>query len=298
MDKPQVVAVDWHDDQNWFEINAKLFFEKRYVTELDGRGLIHAGYSTHEYAEHCYLQHSILVYLGSEDNSLRKIGDTLHKENINYGDIAIVPAGVNHWKQSGSDVSEMIVLTIEPNFLSRIARENINTNSIELKPTFAQTDTLIQSIALNIKAELDRLKSDRVYVESLFQALLLHLLKNHCHKEYYPQQAQNGLPPYKLRQAINYINHNLAENIKTCDLAQMLGLSQYYFCRLFRESLGIPPYRYVIQRRISKAKVLIRENQLPLSDISIECGFSSQSQMTHHFRKLVGVTPKVYRDRL
>lgn len=86
--------------------------------------------------------------------------------------------------------------------------------------------------------------------------------------------------------------------IKISDLAKLLDISQYYFCRLFRESTGVAPYRYVIQQRISKVKALIKENKLSLSDIALECGFSSQSQMTHHFGKLVGVTPKTYRDRL
>lgn len=297
MNKLQIVTVGWDNDK-YFGKNAKLFFETQYPTELDGRGLIHASYCDRDYAEHCYLQHSVVVYLADEDNSIRKIGDTVQKEKINYGDVAIIPAGVNHWQRSQSDISEMIILTIEPHFLNRLARDNVNANLIELKPTFARADILIQSIALNLQAELKQKQCDRVYIESLYQALLLHLIKNHCHKEYNPQKALNGLPPYKLKQTINYINCNLAENIKTYEIAKMLGFSQYYFCRLFRQSTGIPPYRYIIKQRISKAKILIKKNKLCLLDIAIECGFSSQSQMTHHFRKLVGVTPKVYRDRL
>lgn len=297
MNKIQIVTSDGNGAWNRLETNARLSFEKCYVTELNGRGLIYANYPINYRAEHCCLQHSILVHLGRESNSTKEVDDRVRQKNINYGNISIIPAEANHWEQSQSDL-ETLVLTIDPDFLNRFAREKIDTNLIELKPTFAQTDILIQSIALGIKTELEREQRDRVYVESLFQTLSLHLLKNYCYKEYHSQKAKNGLPPYRLKQAINYINCNLAENIKTYEIAKMLNLSQYYFCRLFRESTGIPPYRYIIQQRISKAKSLIRENKLSLLDIAIECGFSSQSQMTHHFRKLVGVTPKVYRDRL
>lgn len=278
--------------------NTKPWFEKFYPTGLDGRGLIYASHPAHKYPEHCCLQHSIVVYLEAEHNSIRQIGDVIKVEDVSFGDVAIIPAHVNHWERIESEVSKVIILTIDPDFFSRVAREQMNTSRIELIPTFARSDTLIQSIALNIKVELDSGRYERFYIEPLYHALLMHLLKNYCNKEFLTDKTGNGLPPHKLKQAINYINRNLDENIKISDIAKLLDISQYYFCRLFRESTGIAPYRYVIQQRVFKVKALIEENKLSLCDIAIECGFSSQSQMTHHFRKLVGITPKIYRDRL
>ena len=71
-----------------------------------------------------------------------------------------------------------------------------------------------------------------------------------------------------------------------------------YFCRMFSASTGISPYQYVLKQRVAKTKDLLKNSKLPLADIAYECGFSSQSQMTQHFRKQVGVTPKVYRNKL
>ena len=280
----KIVTVNWYGKV--LNENAKPYFEKCYLTGLHGRGLIHANNPICEYPEHC-----IVVYLRSEPSSSRKI-DELEVE-LSFGDISIIPARTNDWQKIESEV---IILSIEPNLLNHIARERTEATSVKLKPTFARPDVLIQSIALNIKLELDCQKGDRVYIESLFQTLLMHLIRYYCIKEYVPKQiTTNGLPPYKLKQAINYIDRHLDENIKIKDVATLIGISQYYFCRLFRESTGISPYRYVIQQRISKAKASIEENRLSLSDIAIECGFSSQSQMTRHFRKLVGITPKAYR---
>ncbi len=79
-------------------------------------------------------------------------------------------------------------------------------------------------------------------------------------------------------------------------MATQLGMSQYYFCRLFRQSMGLPPYRYVIQQRIERAKQLLRsERQRAIADIALDCGFSSQSHLARHFRQMTGVTPKAYR---
>ncbi|MEL6910664.1 MAG: AraC family transcriptional regulator [Cyanobacteria bacterium J06629_2] len=298
MEKSEIVIVDWNKKSNFSLLNAAPFFDRSYATGLEGRGFVHARHPICEYPEHLYLQHSILVYLQPQYISLRKIGEAMQPENISFGDVAIIPARINHWEKIESPVSELIVLTIEPDTLNRLAREKISSDCVELQPTFAQPNLLIQSIALDIKAEFDSGKYDRRYAESLFDALSMHLLRHYCLKEHQFESTNSGLPPHKLKQALQYIHQNLDGNIKINDIAMRLGISQYYFCRLFRESTGIAPYRYVIQQRVSKAKQLIEENELSLLAVAIECGFSSQSQMTHHFRRLVGITPKAYRNKL
>lgn len=294
--KRKIVTVNWDKNKVFNRLNTKPSFEKCYLTGLYGRKLIHVGHLTYEDREYCSLQHCIVVRLKPENNFLSNNSTQL--ENANIADIAVIPAHTNYWSRIELEVSEAIILSIEPNLLNRAAYEATKTSYTELKPAFGQTDVLIQSIALSIKVDLDSRTSNRLYQESLFQALLMHLFKNYCTQECFPQQTAGGLPPYKLKQAIDYINRHLDENIKIKDIACSLGISQYYFCRLFRESTGVAPYRYIIQERIFKAKKLIEEHQLSLSDIAAESGFSSQSQMTHHFRKIVGTTPKVYRDRL
>ena len=125
----------------------------------------------------------------------------------------------------------------------------------------------------------------------------MHLLRHYAIRQFNFQDYCEGLPPYKLRRAIDYINDNLDCPIKLKDIAQLLNLSQFYFCHLFKKSTGVAPYKYVIVQRVKRAKQLIKQSKLSLSDIAYECGFSSQSQMTQHFRKCVGVTPKVYRNK-
>ena len=296
MKESAIVTVDWNQGSGFSLLNVQPYFEKRYQTKLEGCGFLYANHPNYEYPEHCYLQHTVVVYLRTQ-NSVRQIGDTLQSEHINFGDVAIIPAYINHWKKAESQISEIIMITIAPNILSRLAREKMNARSIKVLHNFAQPNLLVQSIASNLKAGFDSGKCNIFYVESLYNALMMHLLNNHSQKEYYSSPTPSGLAPYKLKQALKYINNNIDKSIKIRDVAKLLGISQYYFCRLFRESTGITPYRYVIQQRVSKAKRLITENKMSLLDITFECGFSSQSQMTHHFHKLVGVTPKVYRDR-
>ncbi|MDJ0675080.1 MAG: helix-turn-helix transcriptional regulator [Calothrix sp. MO_167.B42] len=75
-------------------------------------------------------------------------------------------------------------------------------------------------------------------------------------------------------------------------------MSQYYFCRLFRKSMGVTPYQYILKQKVKLAKLLLKEKKLEIVDIALACGFSNQSQMTKHFKRQTGSTPKVYRERL
>ena len=127
-------------------------------------------------------------------------------------------------------------------------------------------------------------------------ALYIHLLKNYCTVKPKLKNYRNGLSAQKTKLIIDYIDDNFDSNITLIELANLVNISQYYFCRLFRKSIGITPYQYIIQQRVAKAQKLIKASKLPLVDFAFECGFSSQSQMTGHFRKSTGKTPKKYRD--
>ncbi|MEL7077845.1 MAG: AraC family transcriptional regulator [Cyanobacteria bacterium J06582_2] len=230
----------------------------------------------------------------------RKLAGIYRQEEQNFGSVAIMPAQAEHYCAWQSNI-RFIVLAFTPQALRQIAPETADPDKIELLPTFAtaEPDRVITGIAMGIKQQLEANPEDcDFYVEHLKNALLAHLIKKYCTITTVFKEYTGGLPPYKLKQAVEYINDNLEQQVKLKDVAKLIDISQYYFCRSFRTSMGVSPYQYVIQQRVAKAKELIKGSQLPLADIAYSCGFSSQSQMTQHFRKCVGVTPKVYRDRL
>ena len=295
--KSQIPKIDLTKEKDILKFNPDNSFARIYETKLVGQGFVHEGHPACEYKEVFCQQHLIAVHLKPEQNSLRRLGNRIEIENVNVGDIAIIPANVNHWQRIEAKVCEGIIFTIEPNIISDIAFETVNPDKVELLPTFAKPDPLIQHIALNIKANLDSDSYDRLYSESLYRALSLHLLRNYSTRQFVLNEL-GGLPKYKLKQAIDYINDNLDEKINIYDIAKLVDISNYYFCRMFHASMGISPYQYVLKQRVTKAKDLIKNSKLTLADIAYECGFSSQSQMTQHFRKQLGVTPKVYRNRL
>ena len=110
-----------------------------------------------------------------------------------------------------------------------------------------------------------------------------------------PPQVRGGLPPQTLRQVHEYIEAHLEDNMSDDVLAAMAGLSLCHFVRAFKESEGVPPHRYLLRRRISRAQELLRRTDLPLSEIALASGFADQSHFSHRFHEEVGVSPNTFR---
>ncbi|MDJ0597045.1 MAG: helix-turn-helix transcriptional regulator, partial [Pleurocapsa sp. MO_226.B13] len=82
------------------------------------------------------------------------------------------------------------------------------------------------------------------------------------------------------------------------ELAALVQISPSYFSILFKQATGITPHQYVIQCRIERAKELLRQSDLAIADVALRLGFSHQSHLSRHFKRLVGVTPKQFRQLL
>ena len=266
-------------------------------TGLEGRGIIHIKNSPCETPTHHSTKHLVIIHLKSETRSERRLDRRLEVENPCVGDIAIIPAKVDHWHVMRQN-SEGIVLSIEPETLSTCARETVNLDKIEIIPTFTQPDPLISGIGLALKTALEFSQYNRLYGESLFDTLSIHLLQRYATRQLLIREYNDGLPKYKLKRAIDYIQAGLAENISLEAMAAEVGISRFYFCRLFKKSTGITPHQYLIRCRIDRAQVLLKERKLSISDVAFEVGFSNQSHFTKHFKRLTGTSPKKFRDEI
>ena len=93
----------------------------------------------------------------------------------------------------------------------------------------------------------------------------------------------------------NYVEEHLAKEITVADLADLVCLSATRFAHRFRMAYGVAPYRYILLRRIARAKTLLRTTRSTIAVIATEVGFSSQSRFTDTFMRLVGMAPSLYR---
>lgn len=106
---------------------------------------------------------------------------------------------------------------------------------------------------------------------------------------------RGGLPPGALRRVRETIEQRLAERIELSELAAVAGVSRCHFARAFKESMGQPPHRYLLIRRIAVAAGLIKDTDRTLADISLHMGFFDQSHFTRVFTRIFGETPSMHR---
>ena len=103
--------------------------------------------------------------------------------------------------------------------------------------------------------------------------------------------AQRGLSPGAKRRVLEYVDAHFDEQLTLESLASVARLSVHHFARAFRQSTGEPPHQYVLRRRIERATEMLKESELPLSEIALAVGFSDHSHFARHFRRLVGMSP-------
>jgi AraC-like DNA-binding protein len=110
-----------------------------------------------------------------------------------------------------------------------------------------------------------------------------------------PPLSRGGLSPALTHRICKYIESHLDERISLEALASMAGLSTHHFARSFRQSVGTPPHGYLLRRRLEHVEHLLRDTQLPLSQIALAVGFSDQSHLARHFRRSTGMPPSLAR---
>ncbi len=133
-------------------------------------------------------------------------------------------------------------------------------------------------------------------VHSLEGDLAQEIVESYLSATLAPIEVVGGLPPRRLQRVFSHIRENIGRDLSVMELAQVVGMSQYYFSKLFKMSTGTTPHQYVMRQRVERAQELLRESQMPLAEVTTQVGFETQSHFTSVFRRLVGTTPKHYRE--
>ena len=110
------------------------------------------------------------------------------------------------------------------------------------------------------------------------------------------RRPSHGLDPRRLQRVLDFIEENFDTDLSIADLARVACLSQFHFSRAFRIATGLPPHRYLSERRLQHAKALLCSPQQSISAIALACQFSSQASFTRAFTRAVGVPPAKFRQ--
>lgn len=154
-------------------------------------------------------------------------------------------------------------------------------------------DPLLHQIALRLWEEAaDGSPQGALFADGAALAILSSLLRQ---AGLALARPRGGLPGWRLRRVTEYMEAHLSRDVSLAELAAEVGLSPYHFARAFREATGHSPHAFLVARRVERAKQLLSATPLPLAEIALACGFSSQTHLGAAFKKATGQTPGRYR---
>jgi AraC family transcriptional regulator len=251
-----------------------------------------------EFERPALTHHSLILFTKPPDELDLRYEDVKRHRPPPMGSVSVVPAGIpTRWRWQGAKSSLHVYL--EPELVRRIAAEAFGIDSARwmLPPLDSLAFPQLSDALLAVNAELTAGGAGGpLAAESLANILAVHLIRHIVA----PGRAAHGrdgtLPRGRLRAVLEYIEEHLVAAPSLTEIAAVAGLNPYHFARQFKAATGLPPHQYVITRRVERAKHLLREGtDSSLAEVAARAGFYDQSQFSHHFKRLVGVTPSQFR---
>jgi len=212
--------------------------------------------------------------------------------------LSLVPAGVCPLISARSDF-EMVACALDSTLVNGIDMELDRRPAGELRiRTNFQDPAAQQLLKLLITDLTDGYPAGRLYADHLIHALVYRFLV--IGREGDPQSTAkqiSPLPRHILRRVIERMR-NLDTDLSLQVLAKESGYSRVHFIRMFRAATGYAPHNYLLKLRVDRVRELLVSSTLSLTEIALECGFSSHSHLSRVFRQVLGATPSEYRRSL
>jgi AraC family transcriptional regulator len=208
----------------------------------------------------------------------------------------VVPADQpSDWNLQGTP--DILLLYLRRSMVEQVAAEVFETDParLDVLPRLGTPDPLLEQLAL---AALQAVRGGEpgLYADSLARSMAVQLLRGHASRLARPSAELRAAPVSGgLQRLRDHIEAHLDAPLTVPELAQAAGLPEHAFARSFRRAFGCAPHRYVLERRLERAKALLLRTDAPIVEIALQCGFSSQSHLAATFRQAAGVTPRDYR---
>ena len=263
------------------------------IADRGGIGLIaHAKFAAFE-GEYTPAPCLMLTLCTKHIGRMKRVGDGPELNGVlRPGTVAIAlpnTAATGYWSQT-----EMLGIAVNLDALSG-PEKTITSEDLLPAASLLHNDTLLTSVmtALWQDAEIHGLSG--AFFEQGIRVLLKHLTnfqgKQHQVTRCYP------LTGVRLKQVVDLMESRLGEDISVSELAALTGQDVRTFTRSFVAATGLPPYAYFTYRRMEFAKQLLRNHQLPVTDIALSVGYTNPSKFAAAFRRFCGLAPSLWRHQ-
>lgn len=288
----QATAMDYLNSRQHLQVDSTSQ-ERQWSIPLSWMGVLSGPERFHVIPE----EHSVSFTLDGLFNLRWRSGQRERLEAYGPGCITILPAGETHLLEVDG-ANRSLTWAVSVDALRELARPELgaDADNLTLRLTLAGSDPTLWYYGDALARELQHPSlASRLYVESLHQGLMVHLLRHYSSVATLPRVPVNGAGSVRLKPVVQYIHDHLGDNLSLNDLSPLVNLSPFQFIRTFKRAFQQTPHQYILRLRVDRAKHLLQSRHLSLSQVATLVGFSSQSHFTTTFRKLVGVTPMAYR---
>lgn len=218
---------------------------------------------------------------------------------LSDGKTALIDIGQTHSAQSSG--VEFVSIGISPILVNELVSEiGVTRTSAEIvfRENVTQDENIAQLARLIVTEISDHQIGHAAMLDALVRQLAIHLLRCHLtvRKSDKIELSRAGPVDRRLRRAIEFMHDNFGSEIALEEIAAAAYLSEYHFARLFKQISGVTPHVYLANLRLDRARKLLAETTLSISEIASTVGYQSQSHFTKVFKSVTGVTPRAYRE--
>jgi AraC family transcriptional regulator len=244
--------------------------------------------------------HPSLIYHLCRPTAVARKVEGIRREKALIGPrrFCFTPGGAStQWEHAGHP--EILQIYLRQSIYESAVSEmySCEASKAQIVPRFAILDPLLEQLAITITTALrDGTVEDGLYVDTLAHMIAVHLARQHSTRSRAVQgPAAKIVSGPKMRRLIEFVEENLDRDLSLEAMAEEVGISPLYLPRAFKGAVGKSPHQYVLVRRIERARELLRDTDLPIVEVALSSGFSSQSHLSNWFVRMVGVSPAAYR---
>lgn len=253
---------------------------------------------------HYQNEHDRLYYVNDKQHTLSLYmsgGYETHRTDVRSGfgapgKFCLMPKGAeSHWQLGQRQ--QFMHLYFSDDYLKQLALKvfDIDPRMLQLPELTFTEDAPTQALFQHCMATSDWQSTDQhLAMEQVTNTILISMLQNMGGTKL-ACTVKGGLSPKTINLVRDYMQENFHRQIYLSELAALAQLSEYHFCRMFKQSLAQTPQAYLLAIRIEQVKLRLSCGQLSLAEVSLQCGFANQSHMGRYFKKLVGISPRQYR---
>jgi len=242
--------------------------------------------------------HVVMTYYGAAQPITWKRGADRLVSRTSPGSITVIPDGhEGRWDIDGPiEVSHVYLSEAR---LDACAEELMGGRKVELVGRVGFDDPSSARILQLLSQESVTDPGSRLFVEQAIDLLCTQLVRAHSTFGALAAAApRRGLADWQVRRVTDYMRDHLDQEISLDGLAGLVGLSRHHFCTAFRLATGQPPHNWLAALRMNRARALLAEPGLTITDVALAVGYQTPSAFTAAFRRFSHLTPSEYRRSL